>query len=73
MRPVARDGERRGPLVSFKTMAEPGENSVMVPPPVVVVVVVVEVVSLVWAHAIGAAEANTILSNSFFIDNPFMV
>ena len=54
------------PLVSFKTMALPGVNSVIVPPPSVVVVVEV-VVSETWAHANGAAAATAMLSSSFFI------
>ncbi|PYL80030.1 MAG: hypothetical protein DMF27_00080, partial [Verrucomicrobia bacterium] len=57
---------RRGPLVSFKTMALPGVNSVIVPLPSVVVVVEV-VVSETWAHANGAAAATAMLSSSFFI------
>jgi hypothetical protein len=52
-------------VLSLRTIALPGVNSVIVPVPSVVVVVVV--VDDVCAQAKGAAAANTTLSRSFFI------
>src|SRR6266699_2389846 len=60
---------RRGPLVSFSTIALPGVYSVIVPLPSVVVVVVV--VSETCPHANGATTAKAMLKSTFLMILPF--